>query len=606
MSLRTGDPYQSIVETGDRQVNRGSKIIICSSVGLLIIYGYIFFSSPPIETYQDYFHRSAVYAIRAQWQALLWVPAMLGITWGLVHIPQIRRTIRAIGRIWNNVPDAPITIAFPIVFFLESAATSYWMLGATPRILDAFNYWFQARNFTLGQWFAIVPPVPECFRFPFIIMENGRWYGSVYPGYSLLLTIGMLGEVPWLVNPILGGISLYLMIQTGRELFGNSVGKGVSVLGIMSPFFRMMSSIFMAHTTGICCVILFIRNIILWIREKNKIRLRIPLLAGVALGFIYITRPQAGAVVCGPFLLYALFQLRKSSWKPVAVFFAPLIAAYLFLGYYNTQLTGDASINPRYYVDPGRRLGFGEEIGEPLAGGVRSGHSWVKGLSNINTLLTLWNSDMYGWGGWSIFGVTFFLCAAAVGLGRTEPIICLLGTTIFLNIGLYFFYYTPSPNFGPRYLAEIIPSSFFLTVIGAQKLRRCLLQWIKNSELVAAFTGMAPLVLIIGSWMVFLPMHTTHYGILPETLSRSDIPSIPGSHPSILVIPPEIYKLNVFTWNSPDLDGNLFIRDPGKEQLEKLQSCFPDRQFYRLEEEETGEERVRRLIPIHRTIGNNP
>ena len=58
------------------------------------------------------------------------------------------------------------------------------------------------------------PPFREFFDYAHMI-NDGRWYCQYPPGHSLLLVPGVWLGVPWLVNPILGGLSVYGVFLLG-------------------------------------------------------------------------------------------------------------------------------------------------------------------------------------------------------------------------------------------------------------------------------------------------------------------------------------------------------------------------------------------------------
>ena len=554
------------------------KIIIVSLAGVFFIIWWInFHSLPGLRGLDSYEFRATIYDDFVKYELFFLIPGLFLIATAFRKDIWIGRYSNKITELVDNSPRIVFFVLIPIFSVLFAAMTSKFVIGATPRVLDSFNYLFQAQNFSQGQLFAPIPPLSSYFEFPFIIMKDGKWYGSVYPGFPLLLSIGVLLKKEWMVNPILSGIGIGLIYWTGKILFSESLARWATLLTILSPFYRMMSSIFMSHIAAMIWNLAAIVFIWDWLNREYRSYLK-PLAAGICLGMSYLTRPQSSAVVVLPFLIWGGFKilkLKKVRWRSILCFIIPLFCAYSWLSYYNYRLTGDCSINPRYYVDPGRRLGFGENIGVPLRGGHRSGHTVLNGIKNVWVLLNLWNSDSFGWGGWGILGFCSIATLIAVAW-RGNLIEYLLFSSIVINLFLYFFYFTASPNFGPRYLTEVFPATVFLSVRGLMKLSDILPKFFSFSK---SYLFIVLFGLTVISILIFTPYQIHHYGLLPPVLNKKDVP-VPAEEKAVIIIPKDLYQMNVFTWNMPDLDGIIYVRDPGDSGVKDLQTAFPGYRFF--------------------------
>ena len=569
-----------------------SKLIIHTSLLLLIIFMAIGYKQHiskllPLNTFGvDQYHERAEVYRKYLVAIFLWLtPLSIAAAGFLSSINGVNQLLERFIQIWSKLPRWIFFALIPLLFTLWAAWTSYDLIGGVPRIFDAFNYHFQAKNFALKQFYALEPPVSELFNFPFIIIDKGKWYGSVYPGYSLLLSVGVKLGCDWFVNPILGGIGLMLMYFTARSMFGESQARLVSIFGLISPFYRMMSSIFMAHVAGMVGVVITIWMLWWWSQKSENVPIFVPLLAGCGMGWIYITRPQIGVVTLPLFLLHTAYRVRFPGRVKLTLFVVPLIASILFLAIYNEQLTGDYFVNPRYYVDPERRLGFGGDLGEPLANGQRGGHDLRRGIQNSLLLINLWNAEMFGFGSMGLIGLLTLVIAYVLLVNWKNTLLLLWGSSIIFNMILYVFYFTPSPNFGPRYFAEIIPATLLLFTFGILDIFRKLLSWTKHQHKPTWLIYLL-LILIGVMFFVMLPFHRAHYGILPAKTDRSKIPEL--LEPAVVLIPQEIYTMNIYTWNSPNLDGNIFVPLKPEVGIQMIQQAFPGRNVFCLEKEEKG------------------
>ncbi len=557
--------------------------IFLSSFFLFAFYFYLRSGMPDFQADSAYSVREHIYSSYMRVQFLLLIPASVLLAYFISSRKRSETVIFRIASRIDTLPESFFQWMIPVFFSVTALITAKWLIGASPRVLDSFNYLFQAENFSRLQIYAKVPPEAHLFRFPFVIMQDGKWYGSVYPGFSVLLAVGVLVGKPWIVNPVLGGIGLKLVFNAGKVFFSESIARRAVLLLCLSPFYRLMSAIYMSHVSAMIWTLAAIVLLWEWFKQEKESTFRFPVGAAFAMGMAYITRPQAAAVVITPFAVYGATVLiqRKLRIRHVVVFILILTMFYIALAEYNFVLTGDPNVNPRYLVDPGRRLGFGSDLGVPLPGGKRSGHSVFAGVKNIGTLMRLWNSDMFGWGAWNCFGLITLFVAISILLPPRSKIEILLFSGIFLNFILYLFYFTPSPNFGPRYVAENIPATTLLFLVGVRKFSGILSHWKFLPSKSEVFIFSMAVILMIITVAIHLPVHVQHYGILPEMLDRSIIPDVSDSE-AIILIPARIYRMNVFTWNSPDLDGIIFLRDPGVAELQRLSRAFPGHEIYRM------------------------
>jgi hypothetical protein len=81
-----------------------------------------------------------------------------------------------------------------------------------------------------------------------------------------------------------------------------------------------------------------------------------------------------------------------------------------------------------------------------------------------------------------------------------------------------------------------------------------------------------------------------HYGKLPPILKKEQI-SIPGNvKEAIVAVPRDLYTLNIFTWNSPNLNGIVFIPEPRAVEFEELKKVFPNKKIFIMKREALNEQ----------------
>src|SRR4030066_227381 len=123
----------------------------------------------------------------------------------------------------GNRPGIPLPVVLASVFALIFCGLfSSLVFERVPHVNDEIAYLFQAKLFQSGRLYASTPCGREFFDFPHII-NNGKWYSIYPPGFPLLLVLGLAFRTPWLINPILAGLTMVLFFLLGSEIYSRSV-----------------------------------------------------------------------------------------------------------------------------------------------------------------------------------------------------------------------------------------------------------------------------------------------------------------------------------------------------------------------------------------------
>jgi len=549
-----------------------------------------------LASVQDYIARERLYVVANRWQMLLLFPAAVFAAFACALWDPQARVARAVLSRWRSIGRRTRHGLIVIVFFIECAAFCLLIAEQTPRVFDGFNYYFQAMNFSHGQAAAPIPPAAKHFDFPFVMMYNGRWFGSSYPGWPALLALGLILGVPWLVNPLLAAAALALTIRWTRTEHGEETADLVGLLGVLSPFYIAVGGIFLSHPAALLTSLLSVYAFHTCAKHGGRWRWSVLSAAAMAMGLII--RPQSQLCVSLPFACWGLLLLIRGRlrWRVLLPFAAAIILSAGLLCWYNAATTGDPWDNPRYRVSPERRLGFGPDIGGGSPWDSGRGHTVIKGLRNTALNLSMLNSDMFGWGGGFFLGPVLLGMILPVILRRVKLLEILLLGSFAATVALYIAYFTPSPNFGPRYYYETIPAVLILTASGLGQLARNA-NGSENAQRKAAVFFLL-VFLTAGSLSTALPRHLLHYSAsLPPIVQRTAVSGLDEiSNAVVLVAPPQFWA-NVFLWNSPNLDESvIYALDVGPDSPREIRAAFPNRKIYRLV---PGADRGRyQLIPV--------
>ena len=156
---------------------------------------------------------------------------------------------------------------------------------------------FKARLFADGMLSAPLPPDPESFVLTNVILTD-KWYSIYPPGYPAILALGVIFRITWLVNPLLGTLTIVCIYLIAKELYGDSIAKLSAILACASSFFLFMSSGFTSHTSTLFFVTLAFLCFVWMIKKKRPLLSSV--VCGICIGIALLFRPYTTAWICVP------------------------------------------------------------------------------------------------------------------------------------------------------------------------------------------------------------------------------------------------------------------------------------------------------------------
>lgn len=337
----------------------------------------------------------------------------------------------------------------------------YVVADHMPHVPDSVAYVFQAKIFSSLRLAADPAPARQSFAFfhpDFLLVVGERWF-SQYPfGHPLLLAVGQIFGAPWLIPPLLGAITVYLMWRIGNHVYGASAGLLAAVLLCFSPFFLMTASNFMAHNTAVFFVVAML---FLLVRPSQR-RLLCMFGAGVFLGLLFNTRPLVSVMLMVPLgLLFAYDLARATLPRPrlLREYASFGTGALLLLGAYflYNELTTGSFLDSGYAV-----MGTFSESSFGFSGR----HSVAVGVQNEQVLLSLFLLVVNGWP--LVVGFALVMMPFVLGAANKWDVF-LLGAMCFIAAGQVL-YVNPAIMHGPRYWYELMPFFMLLSARGAKVL----------------------------------------------------------------------------------------------------------------------------------------
>jgi hypothetical protein len=493
----------------------------------------------------------------------------------------------------NKIPW-PVFAAAGFVFIFCNLF-SYFIFDHIPHIHDECAYLFQAKIFLTGSLYVPSPCVKEFFDFPHVI-NTGRWYSMYTPGFPFLLMLGLIFQAPWIINPLLASLAIFLFYFLGKEIYGPRIGILASILGAASIWFLLMSSTMMSHTSSLFFASFFLLFLFRSIKNSS---LANGVLAGVGLGLTFLIRPYNAVLFSVPFLVYFAFHIFKdikSKLKNAAAFALTTIAFISILLIYN-QLTNGSPFKMGYIVHHGKSYAtiFGraatlEYDYTPLFGTVQT-------LANLKAL----NSDLFGWPLTSFWALLPLLLLSKID-PRERKKDLLLATGFFFYLAGVYFFWGSFVFLGARMLFETVPFLLLLSARGIDELPKLLGRVLKKERqaLVRNILFVVLIIFIAYAFIIRFPSwiwpKDTEWPF--ETFDKNFAYTTPNIHNTLkslgikkavvllkfLYHPldefPNGYWGSGFAYNDPDLRADIIYANDLRERETELLRCFPERNSY--------------------------
>ncbi len=309
---------------------------------------------------------------------------------------------------------------------------------------------FQARLFSHGMLSAELPPEPQFFKYIHVILSD-KWYTQFPPGFPAVLALGVLLRVPWLVNPLLGALTIGGIYLIAKELYGKNIAKLSVLLASASSFFLFMSSVFMSHTSTLFFITVAFLSFVWMVKKKRPLLSAI--VCGTALGVALLCRPYTTAWVAISMGIAAIVMRKQLSLRHILIGAVPLIAAGLAFLAYNAATTGHPLLFGYIAAHGKEHLpGFHQDPWKEQSHTIIQGVKYLFG--NLNGL----NYYLFQWPVPSLFFVIIYL---AFGKKETWDWV-LVGWMSSLFVG-HVFYFFNSYYLGPRFVYETLPAVILLT-----------------------------------------------------------------------------------------------------------------------------------------------
>jgi hypothetical protein len=510
--------------------------------------------------------------------AVLWVIVASALA-GLQSIP--RRRISWFNRIgsWGNHLSSRVLGGgerFVVVGLVLTGGVFAILIGKFvfydfPYSGDEWSYVLQAEIFSQGHLHVNSPAHPRFFDV-WGMVNDGKFYAWAPPGWPFLLGVGILLQVPWLVNPLVGALTLLSVYYLGRLVYNASVALLAVFFMLLSPFFLLHSASYFAHSTSLLFITLFVWFCARGIERKTNGAF---LWAGLCGSMSFLIRPfDQMAVFCPLGAYFLLRTLRGAMAVRQLVWFGMghCVGVFLLFGY-NLLQTG-------HWLTMGYHVGYGQPLFDLYLPGRDFFAEYILHLLTwafpFMPILALLYSVWLG-RGW----------AKSASEQRWDALFLLVFLSNILGYAFVPFHYWA--GYGPRYYYA---SFFALALLGARG-AMALLDRPKRRWPAGEGIGLATAALGICSalsllWMLPVKLADAHRSILArQALYRMiDRTQLDNAIVFIRYVGGDFQPWNL-TRNPPDFQGKvLYVHD-----LERLNHLlighYPGRKFFLYEYDET-------------------
>lgn len=368
-------------------------------------------------------------------------------------------------------PVAPAAFAV-----LASLALGAFAFQHLPHVEDEVAYLFQARTFGAGA--LTLPAPPEAARpglaYYLLEVKDGRWFATSLPGWPLALAPFAALGVPWLLNPLLAGVAVLLGYAIALRRLGRDQADLVALMMACSPWLLAAAGSFMPHMFTLV-LILFAWWMVVRAEGAGPAGRRL-LLAGLAMGWVFMTRPLDGVLIGVLTGVWVLAGPRGSPGR-AAVYAAGCVATGMLLLLHNYALTGNplrlalSDYLDRHWAPGANAFGFGPEIGPPGGWGALDlwpGHSPAEAVLNTINMGASLQFELLGWS----IGSLALLYGFFLWQGRTRSFDWAMVTVAVAVVGVMACYwFADSYYFGPRYWFPAAFPVLYLSARGYDALR---------------------------------------------------------------------------------------------------------------------------------------
>ena len=379
--------------------------------------------------------------------ALLTVGPVLALA--ALPLPWLRALPFRLAAWLRRPPPLAFAVLIGAAFAALSTLLASYAFHFAPTTADEIAQLWHARILLHGHLALPADPNAEFFAVDNVI-DTGKWYSQFPIGGPLVLAVAYLIRVPWLLDPLLGGLTAALLYHFARRAYGETQGRAVAVLFALSPVTLLMSASYMNHVPVLLLAVAVLAALTEWERAVTPGRgMVIAAGMGFALGAMATIRPLDALVASASVGVFQLTVIGRSPrrWRDLAVQALAGAAGVAPLLYANWATTGGI-FHFAYEVmwGPATRLGFHVDPQGVAHTPIRALVLTAKYLSELNSYVVAWPLP-----------ALLVAIAGLLSMRRTSRWDGLLLGLFGAQVVAYALYWHDGEFLGPRFLYTAIP-----------------------------------------------------------------------------------------------------------------------------------------------------
>jgi len=474
-----------------------------------------------------------------------------------------------------------------------SLAFSFLAVEGQPHVEDEVAYIFQAKTFAAGALSVPLPPAAALPGLDYYLFDTDQhqWFATTAPGWPAVLALGMVIGAPWIINPLLAGVSVLLAHAIVRRRIGRDDADWVAIVMACSPWLISAAATLMTHTLTLALV-LAAWALILRSGDRDRSPWGLLLLAGLALGWVFSTRILDGLIVGTLTGAWILFSERdgaaRALLRSVVYGLGCLLTGSVAL-IFNHAFTGRLMQSPldrylaREWGTEGNAYGFGENIGPPDGWGALDlwhGHSATEGVINTISSIVSLQIEFLGWPTGSLVLVFSCLIWGLRRPIRRDPFAwAMLALSGAVATAMFFYWYGSIAYIGPRYWFVLAFPLLYLSYLGYRALIRQ-----AGDTIEAERRGFSVVLLLcLFGLTVFLPWRgaTKFHGYNEYTSSIARKAASGAFGDAVVLVKTPMNVGSALALNDPLLRPGrpIYLRDTGTLDEAALAAAFPGRRI---------------------------
>ncbi len=374
--------------------------------------------------------------------ALLWIVAS---RWGGRAEASYERAVRlalALPRRRFVALSAAVTAAL-------GAGVALYCYAGQPFTGDELAMGWHARMLLSGHLAIPAPLHPEFFNTAAVMDRGPRWYSQYPIGGPALIALGFLVHAPWLVNPLLLGVSSWQLHRFVSRAFGDRTARASVVLFALTPFVLVLGATQMSHTASLALTLWALAELAAWQQSGPSGAARHAALLGLGLGMMTLVRPLDALLAALPIGAFQLWRVRREWWRARTLLIQSAAGALpvFVLLWTNARTTG----HPLFFAYDALN-GAAHGIGFHLDPNGQV-HTPLRGLVHASTYLLQLDRYLFEWPLPALLIVVLTLVAIRRPT-RWDTLLIALAASF---LGGYAAYWFRGFFDGPRFLFPVVP-----------------------------------------------------------------------------------------------------------------------------------------------------